>query len=110
MSVGRPRHGRASLWPFALALVCIAWAARAEEPPPPAEPAPGQTTGPAAGQIGRSIFVANEVNGKSGDAPPQRLAINDDIIFGEDITTGADAKTIIEFRDGSTFEIGPDAV
>jgi hypothetical protein len=92
-------------WLLATILACAAWAAQAEEPPP-AEPAPSQT----AGQIGRSIFVANEVNGKSGDAPPQRLAINDDIVFGEDISTGNDAKTIIEFRDGSTFEIGPDAV
>jgi hypothetical protein len=105
MPLGRHRQGRLPTWPVAVFVACAAWAAQAEEPPP-AEPAPSET----AGQIGRPIFVANEVNGKSGDAPPQRLAINDDIVFGEDITTGADAKTIIEFRDGSTFEIGPDAV
>ena len=61
-------------------------------------------------QIGRSILVVKDVDGQLGDAPAHRLKINDDILFSEDITTGADAKTVIEFRDGSTFEIGADAV
>jgi len=64
----------------------------------------------ATGDVGRSTFVANEVNGQAGTSPPKRVAVNDDILFDEDITTGDEAKTIIEFRDGSTFEIGPDAV
>ena len=64
----------------------------------------------AAGEIGRSIFVANEVEGQAGEAPAKQIAVNDDIVFNEDITTGAEAKTIVEFRDGSTFEVGPDAV
>ncbi len=64
----------------------------------------------AASDIGRSIFVASEVQGQTGDAPAKKIAVNDDIVFNEDITTGADAKTVIEFRDGSTFEVGPDAV
>ena len=76
-----------------------------------AQPAADATpTAADANQIGRSIFVANDVDGRLGDAPPQRVAVNDDIVFEEDITTGADAKTVLEFRDGSTFEIGPDAV
>jgi hypothetical protein len=58
-------------------------------------------------EIGRSLFVVSDVEGQFGDAPPKRIAINDDIVFGEDITTGADAKTAIEFRDGSTLEVGP---
>jgi hypothetical protein len=74
---------------------------------PVAEPPPAE---PAANQIGRSIFVANDVDGRWGEAPPQRVAVNDDILFEEDITTGADSKAVIEFRDGSTFEVGPDAV
>jgi hypothetical protein len=60
--------------------------------------------------VGRSTFVANEVDGQAGNAPAKRVAVNDDILFDEDITTGDEAKTVIEFRDGSTFEIGPDAV
>jgi FecR-like protein len=76
-------------------------AARADDAPP--------TAASAASEIGRSVFVVNDVDGKAGDAPPQHIAVNDDILFGEDVTTGADAKTVLEFRDGSTFEIGPDA-
>ncbi|HWB51325.1 MAG TPA: FecR domain-containing protein [Stellaceae bacterium] len=60
--------------------------------------------------VGRSIFIANDVDGRAGDAPPRRIAVNDDIVFEEDITTGDAAKAVVEFRDGSTFEIGPDAV
>jgi len=77
------------------------------ETQPSAEPQPAEA---AANQIGRSIFVVNDVDGKSGEAAPQRIAVNDDIVFDEDITTGAEAKTVLEFRDGSTFEMGPDAV
>jgi len=79
----------------------LAFAARADNVPPPADPA--------SSQIGRSIFVVNDVDGKSGDVPARHIAVNDDIVFEEDITTGGDAKAVIEFRDGSTFEIGPDA-
>jgi hypothetical protein len=79
--------------------------ARAEDAPP--ETATPDTA--AAKQIGRSIFVVNDVDGQQGDTPPQRITVNDDVVFQEDITTGADAKAVIEFRDGSTFEIGPDA-
>ena len=60
--------------------------------------------------IGHSIFVVNIVDGQIGDTPRILLRIGDDIVFQEDISTGAEAKTVIEFRDGSTFEVGPDAV
>ncbi|MBV8779495.1 MAG: FecR domain-containing protein, partial [Alphaproteobacteria bacterium] len=84
-------------------LLCIASVGHAADPP--AE----RTASVAVTEIGRSIFVANDVDGQAGDAPAKRISVNDDIVFGEDVTTGADAKTVIEFRDGSTFEIGPDA-
>ena len=101
----------------ALGLVAFALAAQADDPPPAGSPPPAPpadaATPPANAapiQIGRSILVVNQVDGQYGDAPAQHLKINDDIVFSEDITTGADAKTVIEFRDGSTFEIGADAV
>lgn len=76
--------------------------ARAEDTP---QPAPAT-----ASEVGRSIFVVNDVDGKTGDAPARRIVVNDDIVFDEDIITGADAKAVVEFRDGSTFEVGPGAV
>jgi hypothetical protein len=91
--LGRKR----AAWPFAALLVCVALAAQAADETP-------------AGDIGRSTFVVNEVDGQAGATPPKRIAVDDDILFDEDITTGGEAKTVIQFRDGSTFEIGPDAV
>jgi hypothetical protein len=61
-------------------------------------------------EVGRSVFVVSDVEGQFGDTPPKRLAIDDDIVFSEDITTGPEAKTVIEFRDGSTLEVGPGSV
>jgi hypothetical protein len=88
---------RCALWrPLALAAAAIVQAS----PALPDEPL----------AIGRSIFVVADVEGRLGEAPPKRIAINDDVAFQEDITTGDDAKTIIEFRDGSTFEVGPGSV
>lgn len=87
-------------WSVVVLASLLALAARAEDAPPPA----GE-----ASEIGRSIFIANDVDGKTGDGPAKRIAVNDDIVFEEDIATGDDAKAVIEFRDGSTFEIGPDA-
>jgi hypothetical protein len=82
----------------------LAFAARADD-----TPATSPSTETAASQIGRSIFIVNDVDGQTGDAPAKHIAVNDDILFEEDITTGDAAKAILEFRDGSTFEIGPDA-
>lgn len=90
---------KAAAWPLAAVFVCTAYAAEAAEETPPA-----------AGDIGRSTFVVNQVDGQAGTSPPKHIAVNDDILFQEDITTGSEAKTIIQFRDGSTFEIGPNAV
>ena len=100
--------------------LCALAAARAEEMPAPPTtasdaPAPAADASATAADapasdIGRSIFVANEVDGQAGDAPPKHIAVNDDIVFEEDITTGSDAKAVLEFRDGSTFEVGPNAM
>jgi hypothetical protein len=91
-------------WAAGLVGALLAFAARADDAPP----APTADAS-AASDIGRSIFVVNDVDGQSGDAPAKRIVVNDDIVFQEDITTGDAAKAIIEFRDGSTFEVGPNS-
>ncbi|HEY1796341.1 MAG TPA: FecR domain-containing protein, partial [Stellaceae bacterium] len=87
-------------WPLAVLFACAAFAAEAADETPPPTP----------DEVGRSTFVVNQVDGQAGTAPSKQIAVNDDILFREDITTGSEAKTILQFRDGSTFEIGPDAV
>src|SRR6202140_4191096 len=61
-------------------------------------------------EIGRTIFVVNDVEGKTGEAEPKRVVVNENVLYEEDIITAAEAETIMEFRDGSTFEVGPGAV
>lgn len=55
-------------------------------------------------------MVVNQVVGKFGQADPAPIKIDDLVLFDEDISTGKAAKTIIRFRDGSTFAMGPDSV
>jgi len=82
-----------------------------DAPPPVPAPAPAQPAAASATMdIGRSIVVVNDVDGQFGDTPAKHIALNDDVVFSEDITTGDSAKAVIEFRDGSTFEMGPNAV
>jgi hypothetical protein len=87
-----------------VAASCLALPAHADNAPPAAQPATATTA-----DVGRSVVVLNDVDGRSGDTPAKRIVVNDDIVFQEDITTGDDAKAVIEFRDGSTFEMGPNA-
>ena len=61
-------------------------------------------------EIGRTIFVANDVQGRLGEEQPKRVVVNDDVLYQEYILTADQAETIMEFRDGSTFEVGPGAV
>lgn len=91
-------------WFLVVAASCLALSARADDAPPAAQPATATTA-----DVGRSIVVLNDVDGRSGDTPAKRIVVNDDIVFQEDITTGDDAKAVLEFRDGSTFEMGPNA-
>ncbi|MFZ2007628.1 MAG: FecR domain-containing protein [Stellaceae bacterium] len=91
---------------MAIAASCLALSAHADDAPPAGQPAAAAST---AADIGRSVVVVSDVDGQSGNAPAKRIAVNDNIVFQEDITTGNGAKAVIEFRDGSTFELGPDA-
>lgn len=97
---------RRRFWISVIAASCLALSARADDAPAPTQP---DATAPAASDIGRSVVVVNDVDGQAGDAPAKRIVVNDDIVFQEDITTGDDAKAVVEFRDGSTFELGPNA-
>src|SRR5215472_3431031 len=60
-------------------------------------------------EIGRTILVVNDVQGRLGEEPPMRIVLNDGVLFQEDVLTADKAQTILEFRDGSTFEVGPGA-
>jgi hypothetical protein len=59
--------------------------------------------------VGHSAYVLNRVNGQPPRARPVVIRLNDTIVFEEEVAAGPQAKTTIEFRDGSLFSLGPNA-
>lgn len=59
--------------------------------------------------VGHSAYVLNRVDGQPPQARPVVIRLNDKIVFEEEVAAGHEAKTTIEFRDGSLFSLGPDA-
>jgi hypothetical protein len=61
--------------------------------------------------IGRSAVVTNDVEGQLPTTPDRKkVVVNDDIFLNETMYTVSDSSMVVEFRDGSTLELGPDAV
>jgi hypothetical protein len=77
-----------------LALALAAVAARAQEAP----------------VVGRAALVQNDVRGQVAGGAARRMVVEDDILFQEVIQAGDDARALVEFRDGSTLDIGPGAL
>jgi hypothetical protein len=60
-------------------------------------------------RIGVSSAVNPEATGISPGAPARRLVLGQEIVFNEQIRTGATGQTQILFVDGSAMTIGPDS-
>jgi hypothetical protein len=61
--------------------------------------------------IGRSAVVTNDVEGQLPTAPDRKkVVVNEDVFLDETMYTVSDSSMVVEFRDGSTLELGPDAV
>ena len=61
-------------------------------------------------RVGVSSAVIPEVTGISPGAPLRRLILGQEIVFNEQIRTGATGRTQILFVDGSAMTVGPDAL
>lgn len=60
--------------------------------------------------VGISSDVVNKVEGRlPDDTLIARVALHEDMYFDEMLKSDPDAQLLIELRDGSTFELGPDA-
>ncbi len=57
--------------------------------------------------IGHTTSVVADVKGQLGDAPAKRIVQAEKIFFNEAVITATESAIIIQFRDGSTFELGP---
>ena len=106
--LSRPWHVRHEIGVCRVFLVACALAptAHADDTPPPAQPAAAVGSAPesAARSLSSTTSTANPATRRRSTSRSMTTSS-----FEEDITTGDDAKAVIEFRDGSTFEIGPDA-
>lgn len=60
--------------------------------------------------VGRATMVQADVRSRTGAVEPKVIRIDDSVLFQDQILTGRDSKAILEFRDGSTLELGPNAV
>ena len=59
--------------------------------------------------VGRAAIVEREATAQFAKEAARTIKIADQVFFAEEITTRADAKTVLEFRDGSTLELGPNS-
>ncbi|MDP6843828.1 MAG: FecR domain-containing protein [Rhodospirillales bacterium] len=56
--------------------------------------------------VGHSITIEKNVRGQISGQKLRRIILAEKIFFNENIITGDDSVIVIQFRDGSTFEIG----
>ncbi|MEO5372046.1 MAG: FecR family protein [Magnetococcus sp. DMHC-1] len=73
------------------------------------QPGPGGTGPGKRLHLGRVIEVEKDVKGQDGKAQPVPIAVNDAVYPRQKIITGPGSRAVIQFRDGSTFSIGPDS-
>ncbi len=60
--------------------------------------------------MGYTTSVVEDVKGQLGDAPAKRIVKAEKVFFNQAVITATDSAVVIQFRDGSTFELGPNGV
>lgn len=58
--------------------------------------------------VGHTTTVVKDVQGQPPGQEPARIVAAEKIYFNENVITSGGSSIIIQFRDGSTFELGPD--
>lgn len=59
--------------------------------------------------VGRAALVEQDVRTRSPGNDVKIIKVDDTIAFQQQILTGANSRALIEFRDGSTLEAGPNS-
>ncbi len=57
--------------------------------------------------VGRTTSVVDDVRGRLTGSPERKLVNADSIFFNENIVTAEKSVVVVQFRDGSTLELGP---
>lgn len=114
MEVVMPMHGVASIplhgnpaprRPGALAGGLAACLALAVVYASPAGAAGGEQV-----HVGRAAAIVADVKGKLGEADPKTVIVNEKMFFEERLITTADSQGVVEFRDGSLLQLGPNSI
>jgi hypothetical protein len=61
-------------------------------------------------RVGEAAAVTETVTANLGEEAPHVVVLGEDVFFSERVVTTTDSSAVVEFRDRSTIEIGPDAV
>lgn len=60
--------------------------------------------------VGRAAAVVSDVQGRIGDQAPKRITVDERLFYEQRIITTNNSRSVVEFRDGSELQIGPNAV
>lgn len=60
--------------------------------------------------VGRAKIVVRDVRSQTKTAAARMIAVNETLSFEERIITTADSNSVVEFRDGSLLQVGPNSV
>jgi len=60
--------------------------------------------------VGFTSSVIKDVQGQLGIKTKRKLIKSDQVYFNENLITSEDSIVVVQFRDGSTLELGPDAL
>ena len=60
--------------------------------------------------VGHTTSVVKDVHGQIGNASERRIINADKVFFNENLITSDDSVVVVQFRDGSTLELGPNGV
>ena len=59
--------------------------------------------------VGRAKLVVKDVRSQLRNQPPKRVTVNEELFFNQRIITTKDSRGVVEFRDGSILQVGPNA-
>ena len=71
-------------------------------------PAFAQTSGLV--HVGRAKVVVRDVKGQIGAETAKRISVDQRLFYDQRVITTENSRSVVEFRDGSLLQVGPDAV
>lgn len=71
---------------------------------------PLQAAAPEMIHVGRAKVVVQNVRAQFGDQAPKQISVDERLHFNERVLTTGDSRSVVEFRDGSVLQVGPNAI